>query len=52
MLPRGNVGRYVGVLVMVLLILSGILAFFIGVSAVFKHTLIWSKWVPWYGVSG
>ncbi len=52
MLPRGNVGRYVGVLVMVLLILSGILAFFIGINAAFAHTLIWSKWTPWYGTSG
>ncbi|BDR92011.1 DUF981 family protein [Vulcanisaeta souniana] len=50
MLPRGNVSRYVGVLVMVLLILSGILAFFIGISATFEHTLIWAKWAPWYGV--
>ncbi len=52
MLPRGNASRYVGVLVMILLILSGILAFYIGISATFEHTLIWSKWVPWYGVSG
>ncbi|ADY01990.1 hypothetical protein VMUT_1789 [Vulcanisaeta moutnovskia 768-28] len=52
MLPRNNAGRYVGVLVMVLLILSGILAFFIGISATFEHTLIWAKWAPWYGVSG
>ena len=52
MLPRGNAGRYVGVLVMILLILSGILAFYIGISATFEHTLIWSRWAPWYGVSG
>jgi putative membrane protein len=52
MVPRGNIGRYVGILVMILLILSGILAFFIGVSATFEHTVIWAKWAPWYGVSG
>ncbi len=52
MLPKGNTGRYVGALVMMLLILSGILAFFIGISATFEHTLIWAKWAPWYGISG
>ena len=52
MLPRGNASRYVGAIVMVLLILSGVLAFFIGISATFQHTLAWMKWTPWYGTSG
>jgi putative membrane protein len=51
MLPRGNASRYVGAIVMILLILSGVLAFFIGISATFQHTLIWMKWAPWYGTS-
>ncbi|WP_069807142.1 DUF981 family protein [Vulcanisaeta thermophila] len=52
MLTRGNVSRYMGYLVMMLLVLSGILAFVIGIPATFEHTAGWLKWAPWYGVSG
>ncbi|WP_291767130.1 DUF981 family protein [Caldivirga sp. UBA161] len=44
-----SVGRYMGYIVMVILILAGLIAYIIGVGAAFEHTAGWVKWTPWYG---
>jgi len=48
-LTKGRVSRYIGLLIMALLVVAGIIAYMIGVGATFKHTAGWVKWTPWYG---
>ncbi len=47
-LGRGN--RYVGYIIMILLIIGGLLAYVIGISAAFEHVHAFARWSPWYGV--
>lgn len=44
-----SVSKYMSYVVMVILILAGLIAYIIGVGAVFEHTAGWVKWTPWYG---
>jgi Predicted membrane protein len=48
-LTKGRVSRYIGLLIMALLVVAGIIAYMIGVGATFEHTAGWVKWTPWYG---
>jgi len=48
-LTKGRVSKYIGLLIMALLVVAGIIAYMIGVSATFEHTAGWVKWTPWYG---
>ncbi|MFP3074723.1 MAG: hypothetical protein RXR04_06495 [Caldivirga sp.] len=48
-MTKGRVSRYIGLLIMALLVVAGIIAYMIGVGATFEHTAGWVKWTPWYG---
>ncbi|WP_292320799.1 DUF981 family protein [Caldisphaera sp.] len=41
--------KYWSYIALLLLILAGILALYIGISASFEHTAGWMKWSPFYG---
>ncbi|MGC9225795.1 DUF981 family protein [Caldivirga sp.] len=44
-----NSSRYMGYLVMAILVIAGLIAYLIGIEATFAHTAGWVKWTPWYG---
>lgn len=41
--------RPLGILLLVLILIAGIIALFIGLGAIFEHIPAWRSWAPWYG---
>lgn len=44
-----RVGRILGIVAVIILVVAGIMAFYTGLNAAFGHVARWAQWVPWYG---